>query len=80
MDADPAGYAIENGAAVPVDWWRVVLNPSFPNRYMHLIPGMYLTTAFAIAGMSAYMLMHARPQRDAPERIVGARASLSRAL
>ncbi|EYD72935.1 putative Cytochrome bd2, subunit I [Rubellimicrobium mesophilum DSM 19309] len=76
----PAGYAIENGVAVPVDWWRIVFSPSFPNRYMHLITGMYLTTAFAIAGMSAYMLLRARRQGDAPERIEGARRSLSMAL
>lgn len=76
----PAGYAVENGVAVPVDWWQIVFNPSFPNRYMHLITGMYLTTAFAIAGMSAFMLLRARRQGDAPERIAGARASLSMAL
>ncbi|WP_210527690.1 cytochrome ubiquinol oxidase subunit I [Rubellimicrobium arenae] len=76
----PAGYAIENSVAVPVDWWQIVFNPSFPNRYAHLITGMYLTTAFAIAGMSAYMLLRARRQSEAPERIAGARASLSMAL
>src|SRR5215218_1197232 len=31
----PAGHAIENGIAVPVDWWRIVFNPSFPNRFAH---------------------------------------------
>jgi cytochrome d ubiquinol oxidase subunit I len=76
----PAGYAIENGVAVPTDWWQIVFNPSFPNRYMHLITGMYLTTAFAIAGMSAFMLLRARRQGDAPARIAGARTSLSMAL
>jgi len=76
----PAGYAIEDGVAVPVDWWLIVFNPSFPNRYMHLITGMYLTTAFAIAGMSAYMLLRARRQGDAPVRIEGARRSMSMAL
>ena len=76
----PAGYAIENGMAVPVDWWAIVFNPSFPNRYAHLIVGMYLTTAFAVAGMSAYMLLRARRRREPPERIAGARASLSMAL
>jgi cytochrome bd ubiquinol oxidase subunit I len=76
----PAGHAIEDGVAVPVDWWQIVFNPSFPNRYAHLITGMYLTTAFAIAGMSAYMLLRARRQGDAPERIEGARRSMSMAL
>lgn len=76
----PAGYAIEGGVAVPVDWWQIIFNPSFPNRYMHLITGMYLTTAFAIAGMSAYMLLRAAKRGDQPERIAGARVSLSMAL
>ena len=36
---------------------------------MHLVTGMCLTTAFASAGMSAYMLLRACEQGDAPERI-----------
>jgi cytochrome bd ubiquinol oxidase subunit I len=76
----PAGYAIENGVAVPVDWWQIVFNPSFPNRYMHLITGMYLTTAFAVVGMSAFMLLRARRKGFEPARIEGAKRSLSMAL
>jgi cytochrome d ubiquinol oxidase subunit I len=77
----PAGYAIENGMAVPVNWWEIIFNPSFPNRYAHLITGMYLTTAFAIAGMSAFMLLRAkRHGGDDPERVAGARVSLSMAM
>lgn len=49
----PAGYAIVDGRAVAVDWWRIVFNPSFPNRFAHMVTGAYLTAALAIAGMSA---------------------------
>jgi len=74
----PAGHAIENGIAVPVDWWRLVFNPSFPNRFAHMVMACYLTTAFAVAGMSAWMILRARG--EPPEKIEGARRSLSMAL
>jgi len=75
----PDGFAIENGKAVPVDWWKVIFNPSFPLRYAHMVMGCYLTTAFAVAGMSAWMLL--RHPHDAPEaKLVGARRSMSMAL
>jgi cytochrome d ubiquinol oxidase subunit I len=74
----PAGHAIENGIAVPVDWWRIVFNPSFPNRFAHMVMACYLTTAFAVAGMSAWMILRAR--EEPPEKVEGARRSLSMAL
>ncbi|UVF20187.1 cytochrome ubiquinol oxidase subunit I [Microvirga terrae] len=75
----PDGFAIENGKAVPVDWFRVVFNPSFPLRYAHMVMGCYLTTAFAVAGMSAWMLL--RHPHDAPAaKLAGSRRSLSMAL
>jgi cytochrome bd ubiquinol oxidase subunit I len=74
----PAGHAIENGIAVPVDWWRVVFNPSFPNRFAHMVMAAYLTTAFAVAGMSAWMILRAR--QEPPEKVAGARLSLSMAM
>ena len=75
----PDGFAIENGKAVPVDWFKVVFNPSFPLRYAHMVMGCYLTTAFAVAGMSAWMLL--RHPHDAPAaKLAGSRRSLSMAL
>ena len=74
----PAGHAIENGIAVPVDWWRIVFNPSFPNRFAHMVMACYLTTAFAVAGMSAWMILRGRG--EPPEKVEGARRSLSMAL
>ena len=74
----PDGYAIENGKAVPVDWFKVVFNPSFPLRYAHMVMGCYLTTAFAVAGMSAWMILRARS--EPAEKLVGARRSMSMAL
>jgi cytochrome d ubiquinol oxidase subunit I len=74
----PAGFRIENGVAVPDDWLKIVFNPSFPLRYAHMVLGCYLTTAFAVAGMSAWMILRARG--EPPEKVEGARRSLSMAL
>ena len=63
---------------MPVDWFRVVFNPSFPLRYAHMVMGCYLTTAFAVAGMSAWMILRAR--EEPAEKIAGARRSMSMAL
>jgi cytochrome bd ubiquinol oxidase subunit I len=52
----PAGFAIEGGRFVPVDWWKIVFNPSFPNRILHMVLAAYLTTCFVVAGVSAWQL------------------------
>ncbi|HEV2557749.1 MAG TPA: cytochrome ubiquinol oxidase subunit I [Microvirga sp.] len=74
----PAGFRIENGVAVPDDWFAIIFNPSFPLRYAHMVMGCYLTTAFAVAGMSAWMILRAR--EEPPEKVRGARRSMSMAL
>jgi cytochrome d ubiquinol oxidase subunit I len=74
----PVGYAIENGNAVPVDWLKIVFNPSFPNRFAHMVMGAYLTTAFAVAGMSAWLLLKGRAETEV--RRDAARRSLSMAI
>jgi cytochrome d ubiquinol oxidase subunit I len=52
----PAGFAIEGGRFVPVDWWKIVFNPSFPIRLIHMVIAAYLTTCFAVVGISAWQL------------------------
>src|SRR3712207_8029696 len=75
----PDGFRIENGIALPVDWWKIIFNPSFPLRYAHMVMGCFLTTAFAVGGMSAWMLL--RHSHDAPPaKLAGARRSLSMAM
>jgi len=56
----PAGYEIVDGKAVPLDWLEVIFSPSFIYRFPHTVLGAYLTTAFAIAGLSAYMMLRGR--------------------
>lgn len=75
----PSGFKIENGLALPVDWLQIIFNPSFPLRYAHMVMGCFLTTAFAVGGMSAWMLL--RHGHDAPEaKLAGARRSLQLAM
>jgi cytochrome d ubiquinol oxidase subunit I len=74
----PAGFRIEDGIAVPEDWFQIVFNPSFPLRYAHMVMGCYLTTAFAVAGMSAWMIL--RQREEPPEKVLGAQRSMSMAL
>jgi cytochrome d ubiquinol oxidase subunit I len=57
----PAGYEIApNGQFVPVDWWKIVFNPSFPYRLVHTVLAAFLTTAFAVGGVGALHLLRDR--------------------
>ncbi|HLZ84655.1 MAG TPA: cytochrome ubiquinol oxidase subunit I, partial [Caulobacteraceae bacterium] len=57
----PAGYAINaQGQFVPVDWLRVIFNPSFPFRFAHTVLAAYLTTALAVSGVGAWHLLRDR--------------------
>ena len=54
----PAGYATnEDGQFVPVDWWAIVFNPSFPYRLVHMVLAAYLTTAFVVGAVGAWHLL-----------------------
>ncbi len=62
----PAGYAInEVGQYVPVDWWEIVFNPSFPYRLVHMVLAAYLTTAFVVGAVGAFHLLRDRQNRGA---------------
>lgn len=54
----PQGYAINaDGQFVPTDWLKVIFNPSFPYRLVHMVIAAYLATAFIVGGISAYHLL-----------------------
>lgn len=53
----PQGFEIGNdGLLYPTSWFEIIFNPSFPYRLAHMIIAAYLTTAFTVAGISAYYL------------------------
>lgn len=52
----PVGFEMIDGKAHVTDWMAVIFNPSFPYRLFHMLLASGLTTAFVIAGVSAYRL------------------------
>jgi cytochrome bd ubiquinol oxidase subunit I len=55
----PAGYKTVNGQFQPEDWIRVIFNPSFGIRVLHMLVGSLVAAGFFIAGISAwYLLKH----------------------
>ena len=63
----PAGFAINaQGQFVPVDWLKVIFNPSFLHRLVHMALAAYLTTALAVGAVGAFHLLKARKLPDTP--------------
>jgi cytochrome d ubiquinol oxidase subunit I len=62
----PAGYGTNAvGQFVPLDWWAVVFNPSFPYRLVHMVLAAYLTTAFVVGAVGAFHLLRQRSNEAA---------------
>ncbi|AWM10149.1 cytochrome ubiquinol oxidase subunit I [Bradyrhizobium symbiodeficiens] len=54
----PAGYAINpDGQFVVADWFKVIFNPSFPYRLVHMVLAAYLTTSLVVGAVGAYHLL-----------------------
>lgn len=48
----PTGFAMNSqGQFVAADWWKVIFNPSFPYRLVHMVLAAYLTTAFVVGAV-----------------------------
>jgi cytochrome d ubiquinol oxidase subunit I len=60
----PEGHQIIDGIAVPLDWWSIIFNPSFPYRFAHMLNAAYLTTAFVVLAVGArYLLANRHPDQ-----------------
>lgn len=53
----PQGHEVINGVVVPVDWFAVIFNPSFPYRLLHMTTAAFLASAFFIAASAAWHLL-----------------------
>ena len=54
----PAGYGFNDvGQFIPLDWWKIVFNPSFPYRLLHMVLAAYLTTALVVGAVGAWHLL-----------------------
>ena len=60
----PAGYAMVNGIADPLDWWAIIFNPSFPYRFFHMFTACYLTTSLVVMAVGARYLIGQRFERE----------------
>jgi len=69
----PVGYEIRDGIFYATDWWEIVFNPSFPYRMTHMLLASLLTSAFMIAGISAWRILKAN---DGPSTWLLLRTSL----
>lgn len=74
----PAGYSISAaGYAVPEDWLAVIFNPSFPYRLLHMLNASMVSSAFVVAGISAWCILRDR-EREA--MIVSLKLALAMAV
>ncbi len=70
----PAGYAVNaDGQFVAADWLKVIFNPSFPYRLVHMVLAAYLTTALVVGAVGASHLWH-------DSRLAGPRVMFSMAM
>ncbi|WP_060508711.1 cytochrome ubiquinol oxidase subunit I [Pseudomonas sp. NBRC 111124] len=56
----PQGHAIIDGRVVPMDWFAIVFNPSFPFRLMHMATAAFVATAFFVGASAAWHLLRGR--------------------
>jgi cytochrome bd ubiquinol oxidase subunit I len=61
----PQGYKLVDGRFEPVDWFAIVFSPSFPYRLSHNVTAFYITTAFVVMGVGAWLLRRGRAIDDA---------------
>ncbi|HEM7541317.1 TPA: cytochrome ubiquinol oxidase subunit I [Providencia rettgeri] len=53
----PQGFEIIDERIVPVDWFAVIFNPSFPYRLLHMTTAAFLAAAFFIGASAAWHLL-----------------------
>jgi cytochrome bd ubiquinol oxidase subunit I len=61
----PAGYELRNGIAYPIDWLRVIFNPSFPYRFAHMMCAAYLTVSVVVLAVGARYLRQRQFETEA---------------
>ncbi|MBL4277386.1 cytochrome ubiquinol oxidase subunit I [Vibrio fluvialis] len=60
----PQGIEIVDSRVVPVDWFKIVFNPSFPYRLAHMALAAFLSTAFFVAASAAWHLLRGRKSAE----------------
>ena len=60
----PQGFEIMDGRIVPLDWLKIVFNPSFPFRLVHMSLAAFLVVATIVAACAAWHLLNGRRGED----------------
>ena len=58
----PQGHEVINGVVVPVDWFAIIFNPSFPYRLAHMVTAAMLATAMFVGASGACHLLRGNRQ------------------
>jgi len=68
----PQGYAIDphTGRFIPTDWLKIVFNPSFPYRLVHMGLAAFLCVALVVGGTGAFHLLRAARRAKPPTEAV----------
>jgi len=53
----PQGHEVINGGVVPMDWFVIIFNPSFPYRLAHMVTAAMLSTALFVGASAAWHLL-----------------------
>ncbi|SDV46309.1 cytochrome ubiquinol oxidase subunit I [Chitinasiproducens palmae] len=56
----PQGYEIVDHRVVPVDWFKVIFNPSFPYRLAHMAIAAFICGSLVVAATGAWHLLKGR--------------------
>lgn len=56
----PQGFELIDGKVIPVDWFKIIFNPSFPYRLVHMVIGAYLATALFVSAAASWQLLHGK--------------------
>jgi cytochrome d ubiquinol oxidase subunit I len=56
----PQGFRIVEGRVVPLDWLKIVFNPSFPFRLIHMSLAAFIVAATIVAACAAWHLLNGR--------------------
>ena len=53
----PQGFSIVDGRVMPLDWFAIVFNPSFPFRLAHMAIAAFVATVFFVGSSAAWHLL-----------------------
>src|ERR1700690_4270352 len=56
----PQGFRIDGGHVVPVSWFKIIFNPSFPYRLAHMAIAAFIVAGLVVAASGAYHLLKGR--------------------